>query len=151
MSDKTQTRTVAVAGFPYRALVVGPDGTERFVHKFALRGDTIELADPADVERGDNNGHFLKDGEPLPGTPPALSLDEMGLMTDEQLRDLWVGKPPAIADLQAAIGEDKELAQRVLDLESASAKPRVSLVAGLEKLVGEESELADPADVGAES
>lgn len=129
--NETVTRTIKVAGFPYKAKV-----GDRIVHKFATRGETIELFDPADIARGDNNGHFLVDGEDVPDTQPQFDLIDLGLLTDEQLELLYKEKLPKVADALDAVGDDPELAQRVLNVERSTQKdPRKSLVEGLEKII----------------
>lgn len=136
-SEKTVTRTVKVGMFPYRARVTGPDGNEQIVMKRAERGETIELFDPADITRGDNNDHFLKDGESLTPQPSAKSLDEIGLMTDDELDDLFRNARPKVDDLLHVIGNDPELAARVLTVENDTTDdPRKSLVEALEKITG---------------
>lgn len=133
----TVTRTIAVAGFPYKAKL-----GDRIVHKFATRGQAIELFDEGDIARGDNNGHFVKEGEAAPDAPPVLTLDEIGLMTDDQLNDLFAASKPAAKDLLAAVGDDATLAKRVLDAENSSGSIRVTLVKDLSKIIDAEAPAA---------
>lgn len=48
-------------------------------------------------------------------------------------------KPTSVKDILAAVGSDKAKAQEFLDAENAAEKPRVSLVADLEKVLAAEA------------
>lgn len=147
MADEApRTVTVAVAGLPYRAKLVDSDGNEvkgadgkpRTYMRFAQRGDTVELIDEADVARGEKNGYFLKDGEQLfEPQQPVVSIDDIGLLTDEQLHELFQNDPPTAREVLEAVGDDPGLARRALQAEQqAGHEPRKTLVKGLEKVVG---------------
>lgn len=139
MTDETYepvTRTIAVAGFPYKSKQV-ISGVERWVHRFALRGETIQLDDPADLARGENNDHFVNDGEAAPDLTPEFKDLELGLLDDDQLQAIWAHKPPKVDDVKDAVGDDADLASRVLQVENAISSPRTSLVASLEKIVAD--------------
>lgn len=129
---KPETRTIAVAGFPYRAVETdGLTGEERIIHRFAVRGDVVELHDPKDVERGENCGAF---GDPVK-PPLAYQVFDLGLMSDDQIFDLFADKPPAVKDVLSVIGKDKDLARRVLAAERGTGnEPRQSMVDALEKI-----------------
>lgn len=141
MSDKFEPveRTIAVSSFPYfETIKVG--GKEQRIRRTAKRGDTVTLTEEADVLRGDNNDHFLKPGQTLPGaTAPAVSIDDIGMLTDEQLSDLFKEKPPTVKEILDAVGEDRGLAARALAAERGSDhEPRSTLVEKLEHLSGGE-------------
>lgn len=122
--------------------IIGLDGRPRFYQKLGYKGETVDLY-AADAARGDKHDVFLSDGESLetPSTE-ALRLNDIGLLSDEQLALMWEDKPPKVADLLAAVGENAELAQRVLDIETRAAgedgEPRATLKKGLDKVIGGE-------------
>jgi hypothetical protein len=136
---KTQKFVVAVAGFPYSAQEEQPNGAVVIVHRFAARGDEVELYDETEIARAEKYGYLVKPGEKVPGTPAPLGLDEIGLMTDDQLDDLWRNDRPTVKDTLSAVGDDPELANRILDVETGSGlEPRASLVEKLEAIANNE-------------
>lgn len=70
----------------------------------------------------------------------AAELGNLGELSDAQLVELYAGKPPTVQSLLAAVGDDKELAARVLQAEETATKgdPRSSLKAGLDKVIAAE-------------
>lgn len=137
MADKLEKRTVAVAGFPYTAKVVRGDGTERIVPRFAVRNEEIELFDPVEIERGDRLGFFAKPGEKvIQPKGAALTIADVGLMTDEQLADLFRTDAPTVKETLAAVGDDAGLAARVMQAErTADHEPRKGLMEKLQVIV----------------
>lgn len=133
---KPVQRTIGVSLFPYFDTVeIG--GVKRRIRKTARYGDTVTLTEEADVLRGDNNGHFLKPGQKAEGGNgrPAVNIGDLGLLTDEQLADLFKEKPPTVNEILDAVGDDPGLAARVLAAERGSDhEPRKTLVEKLEQI-----------------
>jgi hypothetical protein len=114
--------------------IIGLDGRPRFFQKLGYMGDTVDLY-PADAERGDKHGVFLQEGESLEDPlSQQIRLSDLGLLTDDQLLLLWEDKPPKVDDLLEAVGENSDLAVKVLAAENASAKPRKALVGQLQEI-----------------
>jgi hypothetical protein len=117
------------AARPDRGADPRPGRKARFYQKLGYKGETVDLY-PADAARGDKHDVFLADGESLeaPSTE-ALRLNDIGLLSDEQLALMWEDKAPKVADLLQAVGENPELAQRVLDAENKATDgdPRATL------------------------
>lgn len=141
MADTVQ-RTIRRPFFSYAApmvdesgdQIVGADGRKQFFQKLGYKGDTVDLY-AEDAARGDKHGVFLDEGEQLDDPlSQQIRLSDLGLLTDDQLLLLWDEKPPKAADLLEAVGENSDLAVKVLSAEQASAKPRPSLVKQLQEI-----------------
>lgn len=139
MAD-TVKRTIARPFFSYSVplldesgdQIVGGDGRKQFFQKLGYKGDEVDLY-PEDAARGDKHGVFLQEGETLDDPlSTTIRLSDLGLLTDDQLQSLWAEKPPKAADLAEAVGENSDLAVKVLAAENASAKPRPSVVKQLQ-------------------
>jgi hypothetical protein len=74
------------------------------------------------------------------GDPETLALDKLGEYEQAQLNELWKAASPKVADVIAAVGDDKELAQKALDAEkfATSGDARSTLKSGLEKVLSAE-------------
>jgi hypothetical protein len=142
---ETVQRTIRRPFFSYNAPLLDPTGEPildlagkpAYYQKLGYKGETVDLY-PADAARGDEHGVFLADGESLeaPSTE-SLRLNDIGLLSDEQLALMWEDKAPKVADLLQAVGENPELAQRVLDAETkaTAGDPRATLKSGLDKVI----------------
>lgn len=128
-------RTIAVSSFPYfETISVG--GKPQRIRRTARRGQTVTLTEEADVLRGDRNDHFVKPGQQVPDYRKPLTVYDLGLLTDDQLSAMWSEKTPKVDEVLDAVGDNPELARRVLTVEEASDSPRKGVVEPLSKLAG---------------
>lgn len=102
------------------------------------------LGTPEEVARyGDAVRSSAPEPEPVPDvTVEAADLANLASASDAQLAALYEGgKAPKVAELLAAVGQDAELAQRVLAAEQSatSGDPRPTLQSGLDKVITEAS------------
>jgi len=117
----------------------------------ASRGEQVEWDDliPKDRARAEEFDVFYKEGEAQvnrPGVDTAvLDLNEptseepIGEMTIAQLAEWIEGDEPTINELLEYVGNDKDLAKKVLEAENQATgnEPRKGLVQGLTAIVGD--------------
>jgi hypothetical protein len=138
-------------------IVVDGQNEERLVEHMAFYGERIQVHRAADLARGDRHGAFYSDQElatlKLPGVSaleivkpldgegdgdsPPVNLHDLD---DEELGD-WLTatgafdgeRKPTVDDVQQEVGDDAELAGRVLAVERRT-QDRTTLVESLEKV-----------------
>ncbi len=68
---------------------------------------------------------------------PDAPMPPLGELDDAALRALWDSKPPLVSDLVEAVGDDAELAMRVMEAEETASggQPRKTLMAQLNEVI----------------
>jgi hypothetical protein len=124
--------------FPYFTESVGikPDGTQGkvAVEKLARRDDEIEVND-FDYEKGVRLGAFYDGDEPEPEVAER-EIDVASADVDELAE--WIEEDSvSVKDLVAAAGDDRQVAQKLLDAETQATggQPRKTAVSGLEAII----------------
>lgn len=167
MTTKSQEREVTIKHgvFWYHApelQVINGEEKEILVQKLAFNGDTVTLTRASDIERGDQHGAFYTEDElnklnlGASGTPAlaaGTAAEESQAneppvledLDDEDIVDWLMGtgmfdsrKKPTADEVVAAVGDDPDQAQRVLDAEEQAQGdkgPRVSVEERLQKVI----------------
>lgn len=120
-------KTIRIRSFWY----TDDDGNRRD----ARRGDEVDLS-AGDVKRGEKIGAF--------GTPPdadasvAAASADFAARSDEDLEQWIRDEQPTVQEVVDATGGDPDLAERLLDAETAATggEPRSTLVEALSKVIG---------------
>jgi hypothetical protein len=154
-ADQGDTRVIKSLMFPYMVITANPSviGQEILVEKTASRGDIVTVEQiglhflqkgerpdvqafytDAELEQlagaGTSAANPTEVAEGIPSNFDELSAQEMaGVIEDER---------PTINALLAAVGNDKDAAQRLLDAENIATDndPRAGLESGVAKIVG---------------
>lgn len=137
---------------PVKRIVAGEE-KEVLVERLAFHGQTVNLTRDADIERGEEHGAFyskdelkaLQAGSAPAAAPEAQTGDgesrPVSELDDEELVDWLMGtgefdgqKKPTANEVVAAIGDDPELADRVLAAEETASggNPRKAVVEHVE-------------------
>ena len=111
------------------------------------------LGTDADLDALENRMRGIEPAPDAPAdAPPAVSVDHDTLagMNDADLAKWVESEKPKVADLVAAVGDDADLAGRVLAAESAATKgdPRSTLKSALDKVVSAAEEARKAAGEG---
>lgn len=127
-------RTIKTAYFIYRVpylrdgeQVTDDRGRPVYLEKTAWKGDTVDIPLPADVELGETHGLFVQDAAPI------------GDMSAAELRRWLTDEKPSVADVAAAVGDDADLAKRVIAAEQkvAGDDARTTLLEQLDRVAGQ--------------
>lgn len=156
--SKTQNREVVIRHGVFWYHVMEPqviNGEEKDVltQRMAFRGETVNLTRAVDIERGERHGAFMSEEEikqlpkaaELPPPPDgeaagAPNLNELG---DDEIVDWLMStgefdgqKKPTADEVVAAVGDNPELADRVLEAEETASggEPRKGITERLEKV-----------------
>ncbi len=139
MAEETVERVVLVDTYAWMTpWVGGPPG--RGQHNVATRGETISVT-PAEARRGEA---LLALGTAAQADVAAAMSGSAPAWDDVQLRSATVDE--VLAYLSARPGD----ASRVLDIENARPRPRVTLVAAVEQLMEAHAAAVEDADARAE-
>lgn len=148
--------------FYYHELVpriINGEEKEILVERLAFHGETLTLDRDADIQRGDEVGAFYSDEElkalETAAAPPTASDNPEGEVRDpkeldeEELVDWLMAtgefdgqKKPTAAEVVAAIGDDAEFGDRVLDAEETASggSPRKAVAEHVESLQDNEDD-----------
>lgn len=126
-------------------LVGGEEGTQ-LVERMAFAGQEVEITREKDLKRGEELGAFFTEGELRSRGESNLRNEEgesetsISDLDDEELVDWLMStgefdgrKKPTVKEVLDAVGEDEDLAARVLDAEETASggNPRTGIVDGL--------------------
>lgn len=154
------TRVIKVLQFPVHVKAPSPMFPDAEVVKEIVftRGQTVSVEQLGLIalEKGERLGAFFTDAELAAGVPglPAqpVKVSSAELDTEASLSEmgapelvLWLqgpdgGKSPTIPEILEQVGDDKDLAKRMIDAENTRDPddPRVSLIAALTKVAESE-------------
>lgn len=157
-SKQGDTRVVKALMFPVHVKTASPmfPDAEVYQERLLTRGDkvTVQELGLIALEKGERLGAFFTDEELAGGGPPAdpvavsseqLEAGDTGISElGEHELVLWLsgneGKAPSVPEVLEAVGDDKDLAKRVIAAENERDKddPRSSLISGLTKVAESE-------------
>jgi hypothetical protein len=156
-ANQGNTRVIKALMFPVHVKTSSPmfPGAEVFQERTLKRGDkvTVEELGLIALEKGERSGHFftdeeLENGVAVPGTPELVKVSSETLDDNASVSELgehelvqWLSgesgaKAPTVPEIIEAVGEDKDLAKRVIAAENERDKddPRATLIDKLTKV-----------------
>lgn len=116
-------------------------GKTRLARRVAKAGDVVEIPREVDRELGARHGAFFTDEE-LKAVEAPQGEVPVAEKSDQQLID-WISEDkPNVDDTVGAAGTDPDLAQRILDAETAATggDPREGVLKGLTKVIDNATE-----------
>lgn len=152
-ADQGDTRVIRDLMFGYTVQATGPDGNPLITATEVMRGDevTIDQIGMLALQKGEKNHSFyttreidaIRNPHLAAASASEVTIDNLSEQGEYELAE-WLatplpdtGKEPTINEVLDAVGDDKELAHRMLQAENIATdgEPRKGLEVGLARII----------------